>query len=611
MDPVNDEQKIPVVVGVTGHRDLRADELPAIREAVRKELRAIRGLCPHSPLVLLSALAEGADQLCAEIALEEGYALSVPLPMPLSEYAEDFSGEALDRLYSLADRAREVFVVPDTEPRSEAAVAKEAELCGEAGGPAGAEPRDPADAEAEACREYRNFRYRQADIYVAEHCHVLLALWDGTPGKPGGCGAAETVDFMMRRSYRTPDWTGLYPDRGRVIHIPVRRRGKTGAAEKQPGAAPVSIPDVARYGEDAYTASIAETDRFNENVSKTAAGAGDTPETSGAAGSSSSAAKTPPEPAGSAVLRRIDGIYDAANERSVRSQKQLRTILACLSASGTIVTMAFLLYDEMEQHWMILLCGVFLLSLFGFKRLAERLRCHKDYLGCRLLAEGLRVQKYLYLTGTKCEVPDLLPWFWQVNLPWTSDAISAANVGERPAGRNGAEEPWIRGQLDYHRAALARTEAKLRTNSRILAVSLTVTILSYFAALIFELHWGGLFSSVKLLPIEQLEQVRTILKILLGSLSAATLFAGNYYGKLSLDETADDHRRMIALYEMADARIGIEDADDDGPDTEVPGAGEETDEDLEAFFRKLAREELNENSSWFSYQSINTPDIGL
>ena len=56
-------ETVPVVVGVTGHRVLRGEDRSALRQAVRTELKKLQALCPHSPLVLLTSLAEGADLL--------------------------------------------------------------------------------------------------------------------------------------------------------------------------------------------------------------------------------------------------------------------------------------------------------------------------------------------------------------------------------------------------------------------------------------------------------------------------------------------------------------------------------------------------------------------
>ncbi|MBC8113847.1 MAG: hypothetical protein H7062_05685, partial [Candidatus Saccharimonas sp.] len=61
---------IPLIVGVTGHRDLVASDVPRIKELVREVWQTLKTKYPHTPLVLLSPLVEGADQLVAEVALE-------------------------------------------------------------------------------------------------------------------------------------------------------------------------------------------------------------------------------------------------------------------------------------------------------------------------------------------------------------------------------------------------------------------------------------------------------------------------------------------------------------------------------------------------------------
>lgn len=75
-------------------------------------------------------------------------------------------------------------------------------------------------------------------------------------------------------------------------------------------------------------------------------------------------------------------------------------------------------------------------------------------------------------------------------------------------------------------------------------------------------------------------------------MSAITLFTGSYYGKMSLSNEIDDHQRMIALYESAEE--------------EIAKNGEN-----EQLLLYLAREFLNENSTWYAYQSKNKPDITI
>src|SRR6185437_8618831 len=79
-----------IVIGVTGHRHLRAGDLPQHRHHVRELFAHLRRRYPATPLRILTALAEGADRLVAEVALEEGHELLVPLPLEPADYERDF-----------------------------------------------------------------------------------------------------------------------------------------------------------------------------------------------------------------------------------------------------------------------------------------------------------------------------------------------------------------------------------------------------------------------------------------------------------------------------------------------------------------------------------------
>ncbi|MDZ7769059.1 MAG: hypothetical protein U5K38_08270 [Woeseiaceae bacterium] len=97
---------MPLVVAVTGHRDLVASEVPEIRLRVRTLLEKLAMQFPSRRLTVMSALAEGADQLVAEVALDLGADLTVTLPMPRELYLQDFETvEARNRFNTLCDRA--------------------------------------------------------------------------------------------------------------------------------------------------------------------------------------------------------------------------------------------------------------------------------------------------------------------------------------------------------------------------------------------------------------------------------------------------------------------------------------------------------------------------
>ncbi len=525
---------IPIVIGVTGARLLREEDLPALREAVRNEIRGIRGQCPTSRILLMTGMAEGADQLCAREALAEGCGLIACLPMAQAEYEKDFAGEALESLRELCSLAEETFVVPEAEPHLDT----------------------------------RDYLYRQEGIYVAQHCHVLIAVWNGSSEKPDGCGTAETIGFRRNHSYRQGTEENLTVIGGPMIIIRAGRIDETSPAEK--------AGTVIRFQEDILREELLRTEQFNTDAARSRREKTTFPVRSGE----------------ETVMSRIEAVYGMADAMSRQNAARFRATLAAVSAAATILTMAFLLYDEMSLHWMIIVCCAMLAGLFAINRLGKRIPAHRKYTEYRLLAEGLRVQAGLFRAGTSTEVREIMPETWQMKVPWTIHAITAICAGKKPEDARSIREEWIADQQQYHQKALERTRVIRRRNDRILRVVLILTVLSYIAGLLFEVFRGGLFSGQPALFPEEAERWRTWLKIVMGTLSAVTIFAGNYYGKLSLEETENDHLRMIRLFSVAEERAARE--------GETPG-----------LLYRLAREELNENISWYTYRNVNKPDLGI
>ena len=72
----------PLVIGVTGHRDLVPDEVAGIDVIVRELFTDLAERFPDRRLQVMSPLAEGADRVVALVAEDLGIDLIVPLPMP-------------------------------------------------------------------------------------------------------------------------------------------------------------------------------------------------------------------------------------------------------------------------------------------------------------------------------------------------------------------------------------------------------------------------------------------------------------------------------------------------------------------------------------------------
>jgi len=531
------ENNIPIVIGVTGHRAIRPEDREALFTAIKTELAKLEALCPNSPLLMLSSLAEGGDLLCADAAEELGISLIAALPMERKIYELDFSEEALLRFAHHCARAEQVFVAPATEAIPEV-------------GP------------------NQDFGYRQAGIYVAAHCHVLLALWDGGPGTAAACGTAETVDFALRGSYFPARGVSLRSDSNEaVLHVFTPRGKRT---EEAAG----TVHALGNW--ENLREILARTDSFNALAAEQQTQGTDL---------------LPADHADDPLLVRMEQIYQAASAISGAAAKKYRQVLAGLAIASMLLTMAFLLYDEAEAHWMILLCGAILLAAWGCRRFAVRSDCHRLYLECRALAESLRVQAYLRYAGSGIQAADHLSWTQQEETAWIMDALCVLVIGQAPTQSHDIRECWAEGQRKYHQWACGRALQNYQVSERVVQTALGLSIVLYLAAVVYELLCGGLFFPSRLF-VSDVEIYRTLLKLLLGSISAITLFISNYYGRLSLPRQLSDHRKMERFYRKMYEQLELHGQTD-------------------ALLAVLAREELIENGNWHSYQRDNTPDISL
>src|SRR5262245_12727605 len=131
-------------LGVTGHRRLDGAHPGLLKQRLAEVLTAAS--VRMTPPWIASSLAEGADRLAAEAALDMGFELFCPLPFEAAEYEKDFQGAAsVEEFRRLLSRAREVSTV--------------------------AVP--PGSA--------RDLAYTLAGRAVIARSRVLLALWDGLP----------------------------------------------------------------------------------------------------------------------------------------------------------------------------------------------------------------------------------------------------------------------------------------------------------------------------------------------------------------------------------------------------------------------------------------------
>lgn len=198
-----DTAKIPIVIGVTGHRDVLESANGDLVQKIRSVLQELAEKYPHSEFILLSALAEGADRLAARVALEvPRIRLVAPLPMRRLDYEQEFSsGQSLEEFTELLAQADGWFELPVGERQFDESTI----------------PDEP-----------RNQPYGELGWYLARHSHLLLALWDGDDAN-GTSGTAKVVSLTLRGVPQTDGIRSRLSEPcgiGPVYHILVPRCGR-------------------------------------------------------------------------------------------------------------------------------------------------------------------------------------------------------------------------------------------------------------------------------------------------------------------------------------------------------------------------------------------------
>ena len=369
---------VPLVVAVTGHRDLLPAEIPQIRQRVQDFLRELQHRYAYRSVGVMSALAEGADQLVAEEALALGIPLTVTMPMPKTLYLQDFvTPEARERFERLCAQAVDVFELPITPGNSVESIS-------------GPGPN-------------RSRQYAQVGVFMCAHCHVLLALWDGKDSDQLG-GTSQVVRFHhddVMPGFTPRGAAGrlvLADDESDLVYHIVCSRDRPGGAP----AADLAALEASWFTSDDRQPRVAELparhrlvfDRTNEFSGDIRLYTDDI-----------AAGKYPlltPEQAATMPkgLRDIDQLFCAADWLAIHFQKRVQRTLLATHVCVFLTGFAYLSYTDFRsdrKFILLVLAAMALAMLINF--LAQRGAWQRKYLDNRTLAEGLRVQFYWAAAG--------------------------------------------------------------------------------------------------------------------------------------------------------------------------------------------------------------------
>ena len=380
------DPRLPLVIGVTGHRDLRADARAAIAGQVREILLHFKTTYPGTPLVLLSPLAEGADRLVAEVALEAGIGakLIAPLPMTREIYERDFqTADSLAEFDRLLGAAAYKLELPT--------------------------PAGIGEAQLQNQVAARQDQYAAVGAFIARHCQVLIALWDGKSGQRGGTGEVVELKVKGALSQTTPAHGKLATvARGPVFHVTVPR--------EREGSRDLAVACTTIYPEsDDYDPPAAADfhhyriykplDDYNREVVERAA-----PQRAAIEQATHDLLPDLANPAlGEAgarigVMRRHFAVADAlANRYGASTNETLYrlSIVVFMAALSFDLAVHILVDERLQALKTLCLLGLPILTAVAMliDRRAKRRDYQNRYQDYRGLAEGLRVQFFWRLAG--------------------------------------------------------------------------------------------------------------------------------------------------------------------------------------------------------------------
>jgi hypothetical protein len=566
--------RLPVLVGVTGHRDLRAEDASALRRAVGDILDAIARELPSTPLVVLSPLAEGADQLVAREGLARGLSLMVPLPMPRDLYLAGFESEVARRAFDeLAAQAERVFELPLAPGVDRAALGSD--------------------------RVARRRQYEQLGVFLVRHAQILVALWDGHASDDPG-GTAHVVGLTLSGgAAREPEQGGAAAldtwDRG-PCHAVLAPRRSGPAPAGAPGETRLLVPetlDGAERARERHRAILSRIDLLNAEI--VAGGAALAEEAQ-----CSAAALLPEEVrrALGAKEREILQRFAVADVLAARMQSGYRRGLFALLALVVLAMAGFEVYDNLLPEEDAGLASLLVLAFypvalglaFAGYALVRRREYQDKHLDYRALAEGLRVQLFWRLAGLAADVSDHYLRKQSGELRWIHEAIRVSNVPASPedagAVRGGAEHVqahWILAQRHYYVAAAQRDARRLRRDSRLAAALYVGSLCTTLGVLAID------GASRLLLQSAPLAGLRPYLFVAIALLLGGSAVVRGYVERMGYSEQALQYQRMRDLFARAHASAGaaLERGDRGAAQHIFLGAGEEA---------------LQENADWVLFR---------
>ena len=381
-------------IGVTGPRDLADPD--AIQGRIREAIAQLLTLVPVAPetglaLVVVSALAEGADRLAAkEVLAYPDARLEVALPLPVEDYAADFrTEESKEEFRRLLARARpdDTWSAPEGLDREEA--------------------------------------YERAGRYVVNRCDALIAVWDGEKSRGRG-GTAEIVGYAQEQGVPIA-W--VHTAGGPLVSYALENKR-------------AEVVKAAAGKLRRYNAAGIEKSKFDKRVRELRQEL-----------MPDMAREIPVDPLGlsrETIAGWVFPYFVRADILALRYQRRFRWLSLAIFALAALAVAVVAVQTNFWPglNWLAAFEVVFLGTVLGILMMSRRLRLHDQWISSRFLAERLRSSYFLALAGTgdRRGRSPRLAYLSDSSEAWIERALTEVSA-RRPELDSGA--PPVRALRDY------------------------------------------------------------------------------------------------------------------------------------------------------------------
>lgn len=491
---INFESKLPYIIGVVGHRNIVEESKEDASNHFEKILKRYKTKYPNTPILVVTSLAEGADQLIAEVAIKvEGVFLGVLIPMGIEKYLETFS----------SDSAREEFN----------------KFCAKA--------IFVRDTSIDMVYEDNSDAFRSNTRELSNNADLLIALWDGIASNQVG-GTSDTLYYKLKKIHRPKNLTDVALNQkefGSAIVIPVSR---TGDQTKLVTKVPYSLKPVSLEETSIDEASdLLAVSKHNWNKLKFESQ--------------------------SPSLTYSEILTKNALSLAEKMRKKFIVALLVILTSSFLTIVAIEIQSRSTSKIISVATILVALSAFVIYQIVTKLEIKDKYHQFQAVAEAGEIQQLWSKVGIPEDVSDYFLTGINSSFDWMRSLVRTISFLDKSQTINNMEaetkefmKSWISKQI-LLRKGDSKVVGRITKNNRLASFIRIITIIS----IIFSLFIWGYFSISLILGIDSTISTRGLLQSLFVLALAAAATFSSYSYLLALREMV--MREEKALYALDNA----------------------------------------------------------